>query len=424
MTPDHSQSPAWDVVIIGGGPAGSSAATTLAKAGRRAIVLEKERFPRFHIGESLLPYNREVFEELGVWPKIEAAGFMVKRGAQFWLGDGSRHVRMNFSRGSFTAFAESVHVERAKFDDILLNHAQECGAEVRQECLVQGLQVEPDRVKVTYRDAAGVACEVEASFLIDASGLSNFTANRANEKEYYPGHKKIAVFGHFDNVDMPVGEEKGDIIIARRDNSWFWLIPLDDRKTSVGLVMDREDYLEAKLKDPKVLFEEAVRATPAVRERFASATPSSPLHVLTDFSYKNGTLVSDRVIRAGDASGFIDPIFSSGVLLAMTSGRQAGQVADEAIRKGKGMTPAMVRYEKQTRQRIGQYWQFIEKFYTRHFVQLFFQPTNRFKMVCSINAVLAGCTKLPFAVRWRLRLFFGLVWLQKRFALAENIPIR
>ena len=150
----------------------------------------------------------------------------------------------------------------------------------------------------------------------------------------------------------------------------------------------------------------------------------SQVHVAADFSYRNDSLIADRVVRAGDASGFIDPVFSSGVLLAMTSGRHAAQVVDAAIAEGKSMTAAMRQYETDTRNRIAQYWQFIERFYTKPFAQLFFQPSNRFKMMCSINAVLAGCTQLPFHVKMRLKLFFALVWLQKRFSFAENIVIK
>ena len=412
----------WDAIIIGGGPAGSSAAVTLRQAGRKVLVLEKAKFPRFHIGESLLPYNRPVFDDLGVWDKIQNAGFMPKRGAQFWMADGSIHTRLNFGRGSFTEFPEAVQVERAKFDDILLRHAEELGAEVREEAQVTGYQIGEDHAAVKYRDADGAEHEARGAFLIDASGLTNFTANREKLRNYYPGHKKVAIFGHYSGVQMTVGEERGDILIVRRKNSWFWLIPLEDDKVSVGLVMDQADFKELN-QEPQDVFDDAVATTPAVRDRMMNAKAITQGHVLTDFSYTNRKLVSNRLVRVGDASGFIDPIFSSGVMLAMDTGRRGAQVVNAAIAKGKAMTFAMKRYEWSSRRNVSRFWQFIEKFYTKHFAQLFFQPSNRFRMVCAINCVLAGRTELGFATWWRLRFFFALVWLQKRLSLAKPIEI-
>jgi FADH2-dependent halogenase len=419
-SPDMSNT--WDVIIIGGGPAGSSAACTLRKAGRKVLVLEKEKFPRFHIGESLLPYNRPIFDELGVWSKIQAAGFMVKRGAQFWMGDGSLHTRLNFSKGSFTEFPESIQVERAKFDDILLRHAEELGAEVREEALVTEHRIERECVTVKFRAKDGTEHEAQAAFLMDASGLNNFTANREKLREYYPGHKKIAIFGHYSGVQMTEGEEKGDILIVRRENSWFWMIPLADDKVSVGLVLDVNDF-KALQQEPQAVFDDAVLSTKAVHDRMINARPITQGHVLSDFSYTNRKLVSDRVVRVGDAAGFIDPIFSSGVMLAMNSGQRGAQVVHAALAAGKAMTFAMRRYEWSTRKHVSRFWQFIDKFYTKHFAQLFFQPSNKFRMVCAINCVLAGRPEMTFATWWRLRFFFALVWIQKRFSLAKPIEI-
>jgi len=411
-----------DVIVIGGGPAGSTAATTLAMAGRRVLLLEKTKFPRFHIGESLLPYNRAIFEELGVWGEISKAGFMVKRGAQFWMGDGSRHNRLDFSKGGFTEFPESIQVERSKFDHILLDRSREAGAEVREECAVLRHQVDSDGVTVAYRDAGGEEQTARAAFLIDASGLGNLTANSASLREYYSGHKKIAIFSHFADLVMPDGDEKGDIVIVRGKNSWFWLIPLDDMKTSVGLVMDKADF-QALGKKPEEVFEDAVRSTPAVRMRFAKAEALMAPQVVVDFSYRNKSLVSPRVVRVGDAAGFIDPVFSSGVMLAMSSGRDGARVVEDALAAGKAMTPAMRSYEKRTWKSIGLYWRFIEKFYQLHFAQVFFQPVNKHRMVCAINSVLAGRTELGFAIRWRLNVFFLLVWLNRHVPVVKRIPI-
>lgn len=413
---------AVDVLIIGGGPAGSTAATTLAQAGRRVLLLEKEKFPRFHVGESLLPYNRQIFDELGVWPKIESAGFMKKRGAQFLMGNGSHSMRLNFSNGSFNKFRESIHVERSRFDDLLLTHSRESGAEVREECQVLEFRVGTDDVAVRYREADGTLHDVRSRFLIDASGLSNLTANRDSLREYYPGHKKVAIFGHFAHLDMPQGEEKGDILIVRRENSWFWLIPLEDNKTSVGLVLDRADFQKLG-KDVEQIFHEAVRGTPAVRDRFSRAEALGPLHPVMDFSYRNRRLVEPRLVRIGDASGFIDPVFSSGVMLAMSSARLGARAVDEALGRGAAFTPRMKAYEKTNRRCIALYWEFIENFYTLPFAQVFFQPANRLRMLCAISSVLAGSTDLSFSVWWRLRAFFLLVRLNKFLPVVKRIPV-
>lgn len=422
MVPSLIATLIWDVIVIGGGPAGSTAATTLSLAGRKVLVLEKAKFPRFHIGESLLPYNRKIFDDLGVWEKVASAGFMKKRAAQFLMGNGSHGNRLDFSKGAFTEYPEALQVERSKFDDILLNHSREHGVEVREESQVSGHVVEKDLVRVKYRGADGCEHEVAASYLIDASGMGNLTANQASQRGYYANHRKIAIFSHFTGVEMPTGEQSGDILVVRRENSWMWLIPISPEKTSVGLVLDAAAF-KALGMTPQQAFDDAVRETPVVEKRFMQAKRMEELHVMADFSYKNERLISPRVLRVGDASGFIDPMFSSGILLAMTSGQQGALAIHKALKSGKPLTVEMKRYERDNRKRIAIYWEFIENFYKLHFTQLFFQPYNRWGLVCSVNAVLAGRTDLSFAVWWRLRVFFFLARVNRHVPLVERIRI-
>jgi flavin-dependent dehydrogenase len=410
----------WDVIIIGGGPAGSSAAITLAQQGRRVLLLEKETFPRFHIGESLLPYNRRLFAELGVDGEIKSAGFMVKRGAQFWLGDGSRRVRVCFAKGTYTDEPESVQVERSIFDHILLKQARKTGAEVREGCIVTGCKIDEAKATVQVRQSDGTASEHTAAFVLDASGLSNLTGNLEGLREFYPGHKKVAIFGHFKDVLMSQASEEGDILIVRRRQSWCWLIPLSGGKTSVGIVFDASE-VKSSDKTPAELFADAVATTPELSRRMANTELLSPIHTVRDFSYTNRRLVSPRLIRLGDAAGFIDPVFSSGVFLAMKSGIEGAKTAHEAIEKGSAMTPAMRRYESENRRCIKLYWRFIEKFYTEEFVQVLVQPNRRFDLPSAVNCVLAGRTELPWSVRWRLELFFAIVKLQKWVPVVQRV---
>src|SRR5689334_19753782 len=236
----------YDALIIGGGPGGSAAATFLARAGKRVLVLEKERFPRFHIGESLLPYNRIIFEEMGVLPKLEASGFIKKWGAQFHIGNGSKLLKLIFRRGKFTREPAAFQVERAGFDHLLLRHAAESGAEVREGCNVTNFKLEPDKVAVEVKLAHGTPQTVRAKFLIDASGRGNLTGNIQKLRVVHPRLKKLAVFGHFSGVWLDDGEARGDTVIVRLHNKWFWIIPLSDEKTSVGCVIDAEEFARAK----------------------------------------------------------------------------------------------------------------------------------------------------------------------------------
>jgi flavin-dependent dehydrogenase len=414
------QTAEYDALIIGGGPGGSTAATYLARAGRRVLLLEKERFPRFHIGESLLPYNRAIFEEMGVLPKLEAAGFVRKHGAQFHLGNGSKTLSLVFKNGRFTREPLAYQVERARFDHILLQHAAECGAKVLEGWTVTRTDTD---AQGAYLDATGPEGErrhFRASYLIDASGRGNLTGNQQGLRQIHPRLRKVAVFGHFRGVPIDPGDPGGDTVIIRLENKWFWLIPLQADKVSVGCVMDQEELASAKV-PPGELFDLTWRSSPVLRQRLDNAQLLGPVQTTSDFSYYNRRLIDRRLLRVGDAAGFMDPIFSAGVYLAMYSGRLAANVISDCLAAGHADSRRFARYERQVFRAMKLYWGMVERFYTTPFMEVFLEPRHRLDLPAAVTALLAGELENRWTLGWRLRFFYAVVRLQKWLPLVPRL---
>jgi flavin-dependent dehydrogenase len=270
----------------------------------------------------------------------------------------------------------------------------------------------PEGVSLEATGPDGKAAAFRGAFLVDASGRGNLTGNQEGLRVLHQNLKKLAVFGHFYNVALDPDERRGDTIITRLHKKWFWFIPVSAEKTSVGCVMDKEEFARRQ-EAPEALFQKFVDSSPPVLQRMKAATPAGPIQITADFSYYNRRLVGERMLRVGDAAGFLDPIFSSGVYIAMLSGKLGARAILEAMRTGSARRP-FARYEKTFFDAMKFYWEMIEGFYTTPFMEVFLEPREKWDLPAAVNAALAGELKGSWSLRWRMRLFFLLIKLQAR----------
>jgi FADH2-dependent halogenase len=411
-----------DVIVIGGGPAGSTVAARLAQLGRSVRVFEKERFPRFHIGESLLPCSVPLFTELGVLPLLEDGRFLKKFAAEFVSADGSRQQRYPFADGMLAGFPSAFEVDRALFDQVLLEHAERQGAVVEQGCQVQKFSCElAGGVQVVVRDAVGEERSETAELLVDASGQSALLPSRLGLRQMEPGLRNVAVFSHFEGATRKTGDEEGDISIVLVNEGWWWVIPLRGNRTSVGLV-GRAKTLGAK---PDEAFLAArIAECPYLKERLASATRVAPVRTISDWSYKSQALCGDRWLLVGDAGAFIDPVFSTGVQLGMTAAFDAATEIDRALAERRFERSRFVPYERRVRRLVSTYTEFVKGFYTPEFAELLLQPSDAFALRAAVTSLLAGHGKRTFGLSWRVALFYLLVRVNRYVPLVPRLQER
>jgi FADH2-dependent halogenase len=411
----------FDVAIVGGGPAGAAAASTLARSGHRILLLEREHFPRFHIGESQLPWINEVLAKIGAKEVVAAAGFVDKWGASFTTADGGSAQYADFARACEVPSPQTYQVPRATFDQILLEHAANCGAHILQGCVAVDAAFDADGVTLSYSRAEASDVSVRVGAVIDASGRTGFLAKRFGERRKDPLLQNIAVHRQYESVPRSEGRRAGDIrMVTRPDTGWFWFIPITATTMSVGVVIPQAVYQAAAMPTPEETLAHFVAETPAAARLLVNARPVTSARFDADYSYLHNRHAGDRFVLVGDAGAFLDPIFSTGVLMAMQSGIEAAEVLGEGLRDGDLRARRFAAYERRVVRRYRHFRRFAAGFYDPAFRDLFFSHSSRFGIYEAVLSVLGGNWRPSWKTRLRLEAFFILVALQRLVPLATR----
>jgi len=398
-----------DVAVIGGGPAGSTVGALLARRGHRVILLEKAHHPRFHIGESLLPMNLPLFERLGVLDKVRALG-VLKPGADFEADNERGYNSFAFSRAIGNSPPHAFQVWRADFDRMLFEHARSCGASAREgHEAVQWEQLGSRDTRLEVRTDDGGSYRIQARYLIDASGRDTFLSGRRKLRRKNKRHQSAAIFGHFRGAEKRAGEDAGNISIYRFEHGWMWMIPLPDGVMSVGAVC-RPDYLKQRRGPTLEFLRTTLQRNAGLWRRVEHAELiGNQVHVTGNYSYDSRQIGGPGWMLVGDAFAFIDPVFSSGVYLAMCGAEQAAQAVEMALHQPAAEKALLRRLEKRYRSGIRRFSFFIYRFNDPVMERLFRQPSNRLQIEQGMISMLAGDLFDSPRVLWRLQ-FFKLVY--------------
>ena len=399
-----------EVLVIGGGPAGSTLAALLAERGRDVVLVEKERHPRFHIGESLLPLNLPLFERLGVAAEIERIG-MPKFGAEFVSPWHEKPVTFDFAQALDKSFPSAYQVRRSEFDEILFRNAVRKGARALEACRVLSVDFDPEGAMVSARDEHGAERHWQTKFVADASGRDTFLANRLGIKQRSKKHNSAAIYGHFSGARRQAGKAEGNITAFWFDHGWFWFIPLSDGTTSVGAVC-WPYYMKTRKTRPDQFLLDTIALCPALAERLRNASLISPVTATGNYSYTAERTMGRNYLMLGDAYMFIDPIFSTGVFLAMHSAFVGADTIETCLDDPRRAQAALMTFDATMRRGPRVFSWFIHRVTTPTLRDIFMAPSNRFRLQEALLSVLAGDIFRSTPIGLRLLLFKTIYYLR------------
>jgi flavin-dependent dehydrogenase len=378
-----------DVFVIGGGPAGSTAAALLAERGWDVVVAEKDRHPRFHIGESLLPLNIELFDRLGVLGQVEKIG-IYKYGAELNSPQHEQSVTLDFSGAWDKRFPHAFQVRRSDLDQLLFDNCIARGARAMQQCRVTDVAFPAGGgAEIITESKGGAVQRWQARFLVDASGRDTFIAGRLGIKRRNPRHASAALYGHFTGASRLPGKAEGNISLFWFEHGWFWFIPLLDGTTSVGAVCSPQ-YLKSRRSSPTAFFMETIALCPALAQRLQHAALTAPATATGNYSYESRCMAGDSYILLGDAYAFVDPVFSSGVFLAMNSAFLGADVVDGSLRDPSRAAALQRRFDRTVQHGLKQFSWFIYRMTRPAMRSLFMAPRNSLRMQEALLSLLAG----------------------------------
>ena len=327
----------YDIVVIGGGPAGSAVSTLVADSGHRVGLFERERFPRFHIGESLIPETYWVLKRIGMLEKMQRSPFVKKYSVQFVNASGKLSAPFYFWDNKPHECSQTWQVVRSEFDQMLLDNAREHGVDAHEGVHVVEVLFEGDRASgVAIKDADGTRREIRAQVVVDASGQAALLQNRFKLRVWDPILNKGAIWTYWQGAYRDTGRDEGATMVLQTENrnGWFWYIPQHDDTVSVGVVAPFDYLFKRRGANHEKTYHEEVDRCPAVKQRIHGANRATGYFVTRDYSYRSTRVAGDGWVLVGDAFGFLDPLYSSGVLLALKSGELAADAILDGLRQG------------------------------------------------------------------------------------------